>query len=225
MTNFSDNLTAIFDLFLLLLIGMGPKIALVPFLDLTQSLDVGLQRRVAKQMVRTAVGTAIVLVIFGSLLMQLLHFTPGAASVAGGIVLLLLALNMLVSPAKKEQHEHPEGRDPMQLAVYPLAVPYLLNPSGIAVLVTESSLIESLIDLAIMMGVILLVGLFDWWVFSNMKHLAKYLKPSRLVVTEVVFGVLLTALAVQLMVDGLVDLGILETATTPITAGITWVGP
>jgi multiple antibiotic resistance protein len=63
--------------------------------------------------------------------------------------------------------------------------------------------------------------LFDWWVFSNMKHLAKYLKPSRLVVTEVVFGVLLTALAVQLMVDGFVDLGILETATTPITAAMT----
>jgi multiple antibiotic resistance protein len=153
--------------------------------------------------------------------MQLLHFTPGAASVAGGIVLLLLALNMLISPAKKEQHEPVEGRDPMQLAVYPLAVPYLLNPSGIAVLVTESSLIESWIDFVIIVGLVLLVGLFDWWVFSNMKHLAKYLKPSRLVVTEVVFGVLLTALAVQLMVDGFADLGLLETAITPLTAAIT----
>jgi multiple antibiotic resistance protein len=54
-----------------------------------------------------------------------------------------------------------------------------------------------------------------------MKHLAKYLKPSRLVVTEVVFGVLLTALAVQLMVDGFADLGLLETAITPLTAAIT----
>ena len=43
-----------------------------------------------------------------------------------------------------------------------------------------------------------------------MDKLSKHLDPSRLVVTEVIFGVLLTALAVQLMLDGLADLGIIE---------------
>lgn len=206
----------IFDLFLLLLIGMGPKIALVPFLDLTQSIEGAMQQKIARKMVRTAVGTAVFLVLFGWLLMRLLHFTPGAASIAGGIVLLLLALHMLVSPAKKEHHEEQiQSRNPLQVAVYPLAVPYLLNPAGIAVLVTESSLIDSWIKLAILLGLIVLVGLIDWLVFSNMKHLAKHLDPSRLVITEVVFGVLLTALAVQLMVDGLADLGILASAVVP----------
>ena len=38
----------IFDLFILLLIGMGPKIALVPFLDLTRDLDADTQRKVAR---------------------------------------------------------------------------------------------------------------------------------------------------------------------------------
>ncbi len=207
-----SNFYLIFDLFVLLLIGMGPKIALVPFLDFTQDLDPPVQRQVAKVMVRTAVGTACLLVLLGWLLMRLLHFTPGAASVAGGIVLLLLALNMLISPAKKEHHHPAQERAPLEVAVYPLAVPFLLNPAGIAVLVTESSLIDSWIKLAITLGLVLLVGLLDWLVFSNMKKLAKHLSPSRLVVTEAVFGVLLTALAVQLMVDGLADLGILTVA-------------
>ena len=80
----------IFDLFLLLLIGMGPKIALVPFLDLTEGMDGDTQRKVARRMVQTAVTTALILAVLGWFLMRLLHFTPGAANIAGGIVFAAL---------------------------------------------------------------------------------------------------------------------------------------
>lgn len=200
----------VFDLFLLLLIGMGPKIALVPFLEITQGMDAETQRKIANAMVRTAVGTALLLVVLGWFLMRLLHFTPGAANVAGGIILLLLALNMLLSPAKKQDHsEHAGDRDPLKLAIYPLAVPYLLNPAGIATLVIASDEIDSILLGVIVVGLVLLVALFDFAVFRNMDKLSKHLDPSRLVVTEVIFGVLLSALAIQLMVDGLAELGVI----------------
>ena len=202
----------IFDMFLLLLIGMGPKIALVPFLDLTKGMDSDTQHKVARRMVQTAVTTALLLAVLGWFLMRLLHFTPGAANIAGGIVLMLLALRMLVSPGKDDHHEKASGRDPMEMALYPLAVPLLLNPAGIAAIVIASSEIASLAMAVILIGLILLVGAFDWLIFSNMDKLAKHLDPSRLAVTEAVFGVLLAALAVQLMLDGLADLGILAMA-------------
>lgn len=205
----------IFDLFILLLIGMGPKIALVPFLDLTQGMDSDTQRKVAQQMVRTAVATALLLVFLGWFLMRLLHFTPGAANIAGGIVLLLLALHMLVSPGKDDHQEKATGRDAMQMALYPLAVPYMLNPAGIAVLVIASGDITSadtntLVMLAILVGLVLLMGVINWLVFTNIDKLSRHLDPSRLAVTEAVFGVLLAALAIQLMLDGLHDLGIIS---------------
>ena len=201
----------VFDLFLLLLIGMGPKIALVPFLELTQGMEAETQRKVANTMVRTALGTALLLVVLGWFLMRLLHFTPGAANVAGGIVLLLISLNMMVSPAKKHDHEEETSdRDPRKMAIYPLAVPYLLNPAGIATLVIVSDDIDSLLFGAIVIGVVLLVGLIDFAVFRNMDKLSKHLDPSRLVITEVIFGVLLTALAVQLMADGMAEMGIIS---------------
>jgi len=203
----------IFDLFMLLLIGIGPKIALVPFMDLTKNLEVEQQRKVARQMVRTAVGTALLLVILGWFLMRLLHFTPGAANIAGGIVLLLLALHMLVSPGKDNHQEKASGRDLMKMALYPLAVPYLLNPAGIAALVIASSEVNSLVYLLTLVGLVLLVGVIDWLIFTNMDKLAKHLDPSRLAVTEAIFGVLLAALAVQLMVDGLAELGIIAVIT------------
>lgn len=204
------NIYLVVDLFLLLLIGMGPKIALVPFLEMTQGMDADVQRKIGNTMVRTAVTTALLLVVLGWFLMQLLHFSPGAANVAGGIVLLLISLNMLVSPAKKhEHHEQPSSdADILKMAVYPLAVPYLLNPAGIASLVILSSEIDSIMFAVILVGLVLLVGILDFAVFRNMDKLSKYLDPSRLVVTEVVFGVLLSALAVQLMAGGLAEMGI-----------------
>ena len=201
----------VFDLFVLLLIGMGPKIALVPFLDLTAGMEEEMQKKVAGQMVKTAVGVALILVFLGSLLMRLLHFTPGAVSIAGGIILMLLALHMLIGAGKSEEHkEKAASRDPMQMALYPLAVPYLLNPAGIAVLVTVSDQLDSLIMFALVAGLVLLMGVIDMAVFKNMDKLAKQLDPSRLMVTEAVFGVLLAALAVQLVLDGLETLGIIS---------------
>ena len=200
----------VFDLFMLLLIGMGPKIALVPFIDLTKDMDSETQRKVAQRMVQTGVTTALILAVLGWFLMRLLHFSSGAANIAGGIVLLLLALHMLVSPGKDDHHEKATGRDAMQMALYPLAVPYLLNPAGIAALVIASSEVDSILMGVILVGLVLLVGVIDWVIFRNMNKLAKYLDPSRLAVTEAVFGVLLAALAVQLMLDGLHDLGIIS---------------
>ena len=203
----------VFDMFMLLLIGMGPKIALVPFIDLTKDMEINVQRKVAQRMVKTGVTTAIILAVLGWFLMRLLHFSAGAANIAGGIVLLLLALHMLVSPGRDDHHTKASGRDAMQMALYPLAVPYMLNPAGIAALVIASTEINSLLNGILLLGLVLLVGGLDWLIFTNMNKLAKFLDPSRLAVTEAVFGVLLAALAVQLMLDGLHELGIISMLT------------
>lgn len=201
----------IFDMFVLLLIGMGPKVALVPFMDLTSNMEEETVRKVARKMVFTTVIVALLLVLLGGFLMKLLHFTPGALSIAGGIVFMLLALHMIVHAKKSDEHDEDKasGRDPMQMALYPLAVPYLLNPAGIAILVIASGEADNLLLHVILVALVLLMGAIDLLVFSNMRLLAKHLDPSRLVVTEVVFGVLLAALAVQLVLDGLADLDII----------------
>lgn len=200
----------VFDMFILLLIGMGPKVALVPFLDLTKGMEAETQRKVAGRMVRTAVGVALILVLLGGFLMKLLHFTPGALSIAGGIVFMLLALHMITGANKSsDQVEHAADRDPMRMALYPLAVPYLLNPAGIATLVIASGEADTVPMYAVLIGLVLLMGVVDMLVFGNINKLSKHLDPSRMVVTEVVFGVLLAALAVQLVLDGLADLDLI----------------
>ena len=199
-------------LLLLLLIGMGPKIALVPFLEKTKNFDAETQRAIGRQMVKVAVITALIMFAFGALLMRLLHITGGAVAVAGGIILATLAIEMVHGPGKKIAEEAEVLEDPKRIAIYPLAVPYLLNPVGITVLIIASAEVVSVASVALVVALVLLVGAFDYAIFANIDKVAKRLRPTSLVISEVVFGILLTAVAVQLVVAGLNMLGVIATA-------------
>jgi len=196
---------------LLLLIGIGPKIALVPFLELTAKLDDEVKGRVVRKMLTTASVTAVLLIVFGGLLTRLLHFSTGALAIAGGFILLVTSTSMILSQGGKEGGPHAmTSTDPMKLAVFPLAVPYLLNPAGIVVLVTLSAEAGSFGLVAIVIVLVALVIGIDVVVFRLAKQVSAHLDESRMLVTEKVFGFLLAALAVQLALDGLADLGVIH---------------
>ena len=201
--------TLVGKLLLLLLIGMGPKIALVPFLEKTHAFDAETKVRIGRQMVLTALVTALVLFATGALLMRLLHITGGAVAVAGGIILALIAIKMASGPTEKPNEDVGIPIDPAKIAVFPLAVPYLLNPVGITVIILASGEVVSIASAVLVTGLILIVGALDYLVFTNIDKLAKRMKPASLIVSEVVFGILLTAVAIQLIVSGLGKLGII----------------
>ena len=102
------------------------------------------------------------------------------------------------------------GRDPVQVAASPLAVPYLLNPAGIVVLVTLSAEAESAAVLAVAVGVLVVVLAFDVVVFRGAVQVGSKLDAGRMLVTEKVFGFLLAALGVQLVLNGLSDVGVIH---------------
>jgi small neutral amino acid transporter SnatA (MarC family) len=212
MMDFSSiDLATIVDVFLLLLIGIGPKIVLVPFLELSAKMDDQTKDRVVRKMLSTASITAILLMVFGGLLTKLLHFSTGALAIAGGIILLVISISMILSQGDGQtQPDSLVANDPMRLAVFPLAVPYLLNPAGIVTLVTVSAEAGSLGILAIVFGLLALVIGIDIVVFRWAKQVSAHLDASRMLVTEKVFGFLLAALAVQLVLEGLSDVGVIH---------------
>lgn len=205
------DFTIAIEVFLLLLIGVGPKIALVPFLEVTAKMDKQTKEKVVRKMLTTAAITAVLLMLFGGLLTRLLHFSTGALAIAGGIILLVISMAMILSRGERQtQHDSPTASDPMKLAVFPLAVPYLLNPAGIVTLVTVSAEAGSLGIFAIVFGLLALVIAIDVVVFRWAERVSAHLDESRMLVTEKVFGFLLAALAVQLALDGLADLGVIH---------------
>ena len=207
----SLNATFVIDTFLLLLIGIGPKIALVPFLEATTQMPEATKRRVLRKMLTTAATVAVLLLVLGGLLTRLLHFSPGALGVASGIILLIIAVTMVLGQRDGNGGTHPaDDQDPMRLAVFPLAVPYLLNPAGIVVLVTASAEASSVAVFAVVVGILILVLALDVVVFRWAVQVSNHLDASRMLVTEKVFGFLLAALGVQLVLNGLSDVGVIH---------------
>jgi multiple antibiotic resistance protein len=154
---------------------------------------------------------AVLLVLFGELLTRLLHFSTGALAVAGGIVLLIIAVAMVLGLGDgSKAHAKVTEMDPMRLAVFPLSIPYLLNPVGIVVLVTISAEAGSVGRLGLVIGVLALVLGLDVVVFRWANKVSERLDESRMLVTEKVFGFLLAALAVQLVLTGLDSVGVIH---------------
>ena len=205
MSHASITAEGVIDAFLILLIGVGPKLALVPYVEITTALDAATKRQIQRRMMGTAATVALILLLLGELLRVLLHFTVGALSIAGGVILFLLAARMVLE--QPDDGPPTAGKDPLQLAQFPLAVPYLLNPVGIVGLVTISAVATSIIVFAIAIAILAVVLLIDVAVFRWANQVSAKLDESRMLVTEKVFGFLIAAIGVQLVLDGLASAG------------------
>jgi small neutral amino acid transporter SnatA (MarC family) len=203
----------VIDTFLLLLIGIGPKIALVPFLEVTATIDGADKPRVVRKMLTTAGVVGLILVALGELLSRLLHFSTGSLSIAGGLILMIIAVTMVLGTSDPQESKAIKGRDPMRIAVFPLAVPYVLNPAGIVTLVTLSAEADSAAVFATVVVLLAVVLALDALIFRAANRVSGHLDESRMLVTEKIFGVLLAALAVQLALDGLYSAGVIHLTT------------
>ena len=212
MDHTSIDIYLVIDTFLLLLIGVGPKIALVPFLEITADIDDATKALVVRKMLTTAGVVALILAGLGELLARLLHFSTGSLSIAGGIILMIIAITMVLGTTEPQDSAAIKGKDPMRIAVFPLAVPYLLNPAGIVTLVTLSAESDSIGVVALVLALLAVVLALDAVVFRLANRVSRHLDEGRMLVTEKIFGVLLAALAVQLVLDGLDSVGIIHLA-------------
>ncbi len=209
MDHTSISVYLVIDTFLLLLIGIGPKIALVPFLELTATIDLDAKTLVVRKMLITAAAVAA-------------DSRPARRAACATAALL----NRIAFHRWRDHPDHhrrtwcwsadqshgmmTQGRDPAEVAVFPLAIPYLLNPAGIVTLVTLSAEADSLAVFGMVLGLLVVVLALDVAVFRWANRVSDHLDESRILATEKVFGVLLAALAVQLMLDGLDSVGIIH---------------
>jgi small neutral amino acid transporter SnatA (MarC family) len=196
--------------FIALFIGMGPIKVLLVYMAKTVGLDKDVRRAMARRIVIVAGGVGVGLFVLGALLQQVLHFSIGALNIIGGLILLLLALNMVLGASKpKPAAGEGEAVDPKSLAVSPLAIPLTLNPVGIVTLVVASSEVTDLPSSIAVIALIAVVMVIDLGILLFSDRVAPYLSEATIGLLEVVLGILLGALAIQLMLNGLAEVGVI----------------
>lgn len=205
----SDLSFALFALSAILLV-VDPFAALPIFLSLTRG-DSPESRR--SQAARAAVTTFAVLAIFaatGGFIFRLFGVTLGSFKVAGGLVLFIMAVDMIratPSPTRSTAAEQAEGAAREDVAVVPLGVPIMAGPGAIAtVMVLMSRAAWKPIPTLCVFAAIALVSLASWLLLRAAAHGGRLLPVTTLKILERVMGLLLAAVAVEFVADGIRDL-------------------
>ena len=202
------NTISLIEIFIALFIGMGPIKVLLVYMAMTEDMNREVRRQVAKRTVLVAGAVGLGLFLTGAFLQAMLHFSIGSLTIFGGLILLVLALNMVVGSQKSSGADHGDT-DPMSLATSPLAIPLMLNPVGVVILMVASVEVQDLgLGLA-MIVMILVIMAINLAVLYGSDRIAKYLSHATVELLERVLGILLGALAVELIVTGLSTLGII----------------
>jgi multiple antibiotic resistance protein len=143
--------------------------------------------------------------IVGESLLLLIGASLPAFRVGGGLVLLLMALAMLnaqvggVRQSKDEAHELKSGEVG---GVVPLAIPLLAGPGAISTTIIAAEK-GGAAHLAVLIGCIALVALLTWWALRQANAIADRLGVTGLNIATRILGLLLAAMAVQTMAEGL----------------------
>jgi multiple antibiotic resistance protein len=146
--------------------------------------------------------------VFGDALLRLIGASVPAFRVGGGLVLLLMALAMLNAQpgaVRQSRAEAEELQERELTGVVPLAVPLLAGPGAIstAILAAESGGIGHLLALV---GCIALVCGILWWVLRIAEAVGPRMGTTGLNIATRLLGLLLAAIAIQTMAEGLRDL-------------------
>ena len=167
-------------------------------------------RTVAAEPARGALAIVGVAVI-GALLFRLLHFSESALVVASGIVLLAYGIEVILraEPASR-RHPPPDESELMRRAIFPMGVPLILNPAGIAATTIFSAEATGLDQLGVLVAIVLGIALLDLVVLVVARPIGPRLPAEATLVLEQLLGVLLVAVAVELVVIGLTQYGILD---------------
>jgi multiple antibiotic resistance protein len=197
----------LFDTFLLLFVVIDP-IGLAPiFAALTHGDSEAERRRMAVRGTLLAGAVLVTFALVGEALLAALHIGLPAFRIAGGALLFLLAIDMVFarhsgvrSPTQREQAEAEHRRD---ISVFPLAIPLLAGPGAITTVLLATSRDSAPAALGALLAMLALVLLLALVALLLSSRLVRLLGETGTNVVSRVLGIVLTALAVQFMLDGL----------------------
>jgi len=151
-------------------------------------------------------GLLIVFALFGAVIFKFMGVTLGAFKVAGGILLLLTALDMLKaqpSRTRSTQAETDEGAQKADIAIVPLAVPLLAGPGSVATVMVLMSKGPGFWVGIPVVAAILLTFVASYFMLRAAGIVDRALGKSGNAILQRIMGLMLAAIAIQFMVDGL----------------------
>ena len=197
---------------LIALLAIVNPIGVIPFfIHFTQ----GFTREQRQRTSRVAAVAAFVVIAVSALaglrIIEFFGISLASFQVGGGLLLLMSSLQMLnAQPAEARRDDLAEGGDKADagasIAIVPLTIPLLTGPATISTMIIYADKTHHWWQLGVLVGYGVIVGLTVWIAFSLSGRIAKALGKTGINVMTRLMGLLLAALSVEVMSDGLLKL-------------------
>lgn len=192
--------------FTALLVILDPFAAIPIFLSLTHSYTPEERNRSVSLAAITVALVLCLSAIFGEAMLTALGTSLPSFRVGGGIVLLLMALTMLRAQPdqmRTTSAEKAEAQNRENIAIVPIAIPLLAGPGSISTVIIQMHRPGAEYHLFWVIAVILILTLLLWAVLRLAIPIGRVLGPIGLNIMNRLFGLILTAIAVEIMANGL----------------------
>jgi multiple antibiotic resistance protein len=193
------NIKLFGEVFVTLLVIVDPPGMIPVFLALTSALPDRDRIRAGTQAVALALGVIVVFAVAGQTLLDYLHVELPALQGAGGLLLVLVALQLLTGQTDKPE----EQGGTSNVALVPIGTPLLAGPGAIVATMLFVRRADTVMD-DVVIGLGIVAVMFTVWLvlrFSNV--IVKLLRPGGIEVLTRIAGLLLAAIAVQLIADAI----------------------
>ena len=203
--------TEIIKIILAFVVLINPFSALTLFLDLTRGYSMMDRRKVARIACLTIFITISFFTVAGEVLLKALGISIGSFQLAGGILVFLIAINMMNgegNPVKPDQDnfdvDYVKDFPPTTAAaVVPLAIPMMIGPGGISTVIIYSSQISGPLQVSLVIVAGLLISIFCYLALMAAGRISRVLGDTGLNIMSRIMGMLLAAVAIEIIVSGL----------------------
>jgi multiple antibiotic resistance protein len=203
---FSFDGAAFWSFFAALFAIMNPMIAVPLFVRMTKQRSVANRRRLAYRCSATVLLVLIASALFGQQLLDFFAIGIGSFRIAGGIILILMGLAMMRSAGGAKDSNGPGDEaddDGESQAICPMAIPMLAGPGAIAAITLQSQMAVAPSDFGLIACTILAIVAVTYLALRTAVSTAQFLGPTGLMVVTRLIGMVVTAIAIDMMVIGL----------------------
>lgn len=185
------------SLFLTLFVIMDPPGITPIFLGLTSGRPAKVQKKMAFQAVCVAFGVIAVFGVLGHQILDYLHVSVPALMIAGGLLLLLIALDLLTGKS-----DEPTQTKDVNVALVPLGMPLLAGPGAIVSVILAVQDADTLGTQLSVWAAIVAMHVVLWLVMRYSLLIIRVIKDGGVVLVTRLAGMMLSAIAVQQIING-----------------------
>ena len=192
---------------------VDPFAAIGSFIAITEGDEKKERRAVARKGALTCWIVLTSFALAGSYIFKMFGITLPAFEIAGGVVLLLIGIDMLEAKRSPTQESHAETEEAAtkdDAGIVPLGMPMLAGPGAISSVMVLVGQAPGKAEMIAILSCIALTAFVSYWVLAGADGVRRVLGDTGIRILVRIMGLLLMALAVQFFLNGLIDLGVLS---------------